>query len=375
MPRTIENSLADEFALRGASLHRIEFDNLPGLHAEGFSESWVAFRRSCSALAEEAAPLRPAQPHSEELKQALRRFAQMPIAKSNDDALRLFREEFAAFQVSPEKPTFFTGYYEPVVQGSLSRTPTFCEPLLSRPPNLDRHAPGDAHAKLDQNYDSRIHPPYPTRAEIERGALGDLARPLVWVRDGIEAFLIHVQGSARVVLQDGSLLRLTYSGRNGRRYTSIGAILIQEGLVAPEEMSLARLKSWVRANGQGPQDIGRALMQRNESFIFFEANRSLDPEEGPIGGASLALTPLRSIAVDRGIWPYGLPYWLSANLPWLSSSPSPFQRMVVGQDTGSAIIGPARADIFFGSGPEAGERAGDIRHSGSMFVLVPGRAI
>ena len=183
--------------------------------------------------------------------------------------------------------------------------------------------------------------------------------------------MIHVQGSARVVLDDGSEVRLTYAGRNGSPYTSIGRLLVERGEVPLSEMSLARLKAWVRAAGQKPGQPGRSLMQENQSFIFFDMAPVTDPREGPTGGEGLPLTPLQSIAVDRTIWPYGLPFWIEGTLPWRSEQPERFGRLMIAQDTGSAILGPARADLYFGTGSEAGNRAGGIRHQADFFVLLP----
>ncbi len=136
-------------------------------------------------------------------------------------------------------------------------------------------------------------------------------------------------------------------------------------------MSLAALKHWIRAHGQNPGDAGLALMQRNKSYVFFALQEDCSPASGPTGGQGISLTALRSIAIDRAIWPYGLPFWIAADLPWRELTPSPFRRLMIAQDTGSAITGPARADIFFGSGDDAGARAGDIRHGGDIVVLLP----
>jgi len=165
---------------------------------------------------------------------------------------------------------------------------------------------------------------------------------------------------------------LIYDGRNGRPYTSIGRLLIEAGEIGEAEMSLARLKSWLRAAGVKPGERGRELMQRNDSYVFFRL--ADDAGEGPIGGAGRPLTALRSIAVDRSLWCYGLPFYPVATLPWLSETPTPFARLMIAEDTGSAIVGPARADLFFGGGEAAGARAGSIRHEAEMFVLWPREA-
>ena len=183
--------------------------------------------------------------------------------------------------------------------------------------------------------------------------------------------MIQVQGSGLVELTDGRRLRLIYDGRNGRPYTSIGRGLIEAGEIREAEMSLARLKGWLRAAGVRPGERGRAWMQRNASYIFFRLAPDEPPGGGPIGGAGLPLTPLRSIAVDSNLWPYGLPFWIEARLPWRGAQPEPFGRLMIAQDTGSAILGAARADLFFGSGDEAGLRAGSIRHDADFRVLLP----
>ncbi|MGA7384134.1 MAG: MltA domain-containing protein [Methylocella sp.] len=248
---------------------------------------------------------------------------------------------------------FLTGYYEPIVEGSSLRTRNFTAPVYSRPDNLNALTP------------------YPERAAIEAGAIERHAAPIVWLRDPVEVYLVQVQGSARVRLEDGGLLRCVYAGRNGRPYTSIGRILIDTGEIAEADMSLATLKQWIRAHGQNPGDAGAALMHRNGSYVFFSAHEECEPPCGPIGGQGINLTALRSIAVDRAIWTYGLPFWIAADLPWRDSSPSPFRRLMIAQDAGSAITGPARADISLGSGDDAGARAGDIRHAGDIVVLLP----
>jgi membrane-bound lytic murein transglycosylase A len=166
-------------------------------------------------------------------------------------------------------------------------------------------------------------------------------------------------------------MRLTYAMRNGWPYTSIGRILVEERHISAEQMSLAGLKEWIRQNGQEPGQPGRVLMQRNRSYVFFQAELAGPDGLGPTGAQGVALSPLRSIAVDRGLWAYGLPFWIDADLPWHEPTPTPFRRLMIAQDTGSAIVGPKRADIYLGSGEQAGRIAGGFRHNGEMVVLLP----
>ena len=345
---------------RDLNFARASFADLPGFWQDDHLEAFRVFARSCAAIVEKTPPLRDGVAASAALKaiahQALRVLHQ--DMREPAQARRFFERHFRPFRVSekgaaPSISGFLTGYYEPIVEGSLTRSRDFTTPVLARPDNL--------HARV----------PYPDRAAIEAGAIERRSPVIVWLRDRVEVFLAQVQGSARVRLADGSLLRLAYAGRNGHPYTSIGRILIDAGAIAEADMSLATLKQWIRAHGQNPGDAGALLMHRNKSYVFFSLHEECEPARGPFGGQGISLTALRSIAVDRAIWSYGLPFWIAADLPWRGSSPSPFRRLMIAQDTGSAIIGPARADIFFGSGDDAGARAGDIRHAGDVVVLLP----
>ena len=314
------------------------FERLPGFAGDALG-GFHAFRAVGETLLGCGAPLRAAKSPPP----ALLHVARAAIAAEIGDAEAATAFFIAHFELRPLGRGFLTGYYEPWVEGALAPSAPFSAPLLARPADLATLAP------------------YPARAEIE--ATG--RDPVIWLEDAVEVFLIQVQGSARVRLRDGSWRRLIYHGRNGRPYTSIGRLLIEAGEIAEGDMALARLKAWLRAD----PERGRVLMRRNESFIFFRLGE--DTGEGPIGGAGRPLTPLRSLAVDRAPWSYGLPFYPVASLPWRSDAPEPFARMMIAEDTGSAIVGSARADLFFGGGAAAGARAGSIRHAAEMFVLWP----
>ncbi len=339
------------------------FDALEGFATDDLLEAYRAFLRSAQALAGGRQPLRPATAPSAAFRRLCNQAGVLEPA-TGEAARRFFETSFVPYRIKPTDPEravspgFLTGYYEPVVEGALRRAPGFTAPILSRPEPFERLGPGEAAQ------------PYPPRADIEADAARGRYPAIVWLRDWVEVFFIHVQGSARVKLPGGQVLRLVYDGRNGQPYTSIGRILVETGEIAAADLSLDRLKHWIRVQGQREGEPGRTLMQRNRSYIFFRAEPA-PPDEGPIGGAGVPLTPFRSIAVDRTIWPYGLPFWIDADLPWEGAAVSPFRRLMVAQDTGSAILGPARADLFFGSGGEAGRRAGDIRHPGRFTILLP----
>jgi membrane-bound lytic murein transglycosylase A len=312
---------------------------------------------------------RPAQSAAPELI-ANARTALCAGGMAERDARRFFEMRFRPFRVVPENGRgFLTGYYEPCVPASRVETEEFRWPILARPADLVTFGvdpppvgfPNDISGARRLGDGSLV--PYADRAqiEIERGD------PIVWVRDAVEAFLMQVQGSAQVEFPDGRRARLAYDGRNGLPYASIGKILIEAGEIAEGVMSLASLKEWLRRDSARGLDV----MRRNRSFVFFKLVEDFDPDLGPVAGAGVPLTPLRSIAVDRRVWAYGLPFWIDAELPWADETLQPFRRLMIAHDTGSAIVGAARADLYFGSGDKAGARAGAIRHAAAFVVLLP----
>ncbi|MDB5597577.1 MAG: MltA domain protein [Hyphomicrobiales bacterium] len=378
------SSSADAILMEKARLTAVSFGDLPGFHADNHSESWKVFRSSCAAIVSGQPELRQGRAPSNHHFVLARESVQAPEALDADDARTFYEKKFIPHLIeplgsaegTPSEPAFFTAYYRPEVPASLIRTSAFREPILARPTDLvtlpsfgDPSLPAgltSARRTADDGF-----APYPTRAEIDRGALGSSSKPIAFVEDAIEAFMIQVQGSARLRLQDGRAIDLTYAGRNGHPYASIGKMLLADNEIEPSEMSLDRLKNWVRRNGQELGNRGRNLLHRNPSFVFFSASTADETGPGPIGASGLPLTPLRSIAVDRHIWSYGLPFWIEAKLPGRNGVDFALDRTMVAQDTGSAIIGPARADLYFGSGTIAGQLAGGIRRAGRMFVFLP----
>jgi len=366
----------------GAYLKRLTFGDLIGFNNDDPRESWKPFWLSCEAMVAETPHQRRGKAYSA---------AQIAISKSalslgpnlSPEHIRQFyADNFVPHLILSNdteisrQEAFFTAYYRPEVAASAVQTNEYSEPLLARPSDLVTLEPGeDVHGlsglagarRLD---DGKLIP-YPTRAHIESGVLGEVTHPIAFVADGIEAFMIHVQGSARLRFPDGRKADLTYAGRNGRPYTSIGKILISEGAISLADMSLAHLKNWVRANGQKPHEKGCELLHRNESYVFFSLTDVADDSFEPIAAANVRLTAWRSIAVDRNLWPYGLPFWIEADLPWHDGNMNQFQRLMIAQDTGSAILGPARADLYFGTGDEAGQLAGNVRQRGRMIVFLP----
>jgi membrane-bound lytic murein transglycosylase A len=357
----------------GARLEPVPFSALAGWAEDDHAAAFSVFRRSCEAIVADAPALRPADPAGNDLRAVCTAALALGGSPDRHAARRFFETHFAPLHVHPAAGRgFLTGYFEPEYDGSLIPTPDFAAPLLARPDDLVTLPQGETLPGPEPGMQAaRQTPgglePYPDRGAIEDGALGERAKPIVYLRDVVEVFVIQVQGSARIRLADGGTVRVAYAGRNGRPYTSIGRILVEEGHVPAGEMSLERLMAWLRAH---PAE-GRDIMRRNRSYVFFRVADELGPADGPIGGAGLPLAAGRSLAVDRALWSYGLPFWLKGELPRADGSSEPLRRLMIAQDTGTAIVGPARGDFFFGSGAEAGTRAGLLRHAARFVVLSP----
>ena len=264
------------------------------------------------------------------------------------NATQFFESEFQAFTVE-DHTNLFTGYYEPQVQGSLTATEKFRVPIYARPPELHTNQKS-----------------YFTRKEIEQGALNGQELEICYLQNWEEAYFIHVQGNGRVLLPEGRALRLAFAAKNGHDYRSIGKALLERGLGTPETMSMQFLRAWMKAN----PSVARELMWENPSFIFFSANDVLDSHRGAKGAAKVPLTPLRSLAVDRSYWAFGTPIFLSTNRP-PEAGAEIFRHLLIAQDTGSAIKGLARGDIYWGWGAEAELNAGHMKQRGKMIVLLP----
>jgi membrane-bound lytic murein transglycosylase A len=249
-----------------------------------------------------------------------------------------------------------TGYYEPELRGAEAPGGPYRVPLLGPPPGL---APEDIGPP----------PPLPDRAAIEAGALAGLGLEMAWVDSAADAFFLHIQGSGRLRLEDGRVLRLGFAGKNGHPYRSIGRVLIEAGEIPREAMSMQALRGWLDA---APPEAAAALLRSNPSYVFFRPLPGLAAEEGPLGAMGVPLTPGRSLAVDPAHIPYGAPVYVAARDPL---DGAPLRRLMLAQDTGGAIRGPARGDVFWGWGDLAGTRAGLMRETAEVFVLLPRDAV
>lgn len=321
---------------------------------------------------------------------AVRRFSSMAFldpAAANAAARAVFEAHFRPVQIvavrramadgpTPEAPPVtsvlgkFTGYFEPVYEGSATQSAARSAPALSRPDDLVMVDLGEFRDELaGQRIAGRVADgalvPYEDRRAIAAGALGRKARPLVWL-DPDELFFMQIQGSGRVVLPDGASLRLGFAGQNGWPYVPIGKLLIERGEATREEMSMQTIKRWLKT---APPEAAAALRAENPSYVFFRALDDLpDPKLGPLGAEGVQLTPMRSVAVDRRYFAMGTPLWI--RVAPKEGAPM-IRQLMIAQDTGGAIRGPIRGDIYFGSGPVAGEEAGRMNAEGEAFALLP----
>ncbi len=272
-----------------------------------------------------------------------------------------------------EQQGLVTGYYEPEVQGSRERNGTFQVPVYGCPHDLVTLIPDTERARFNDRITgvrqtAEGQTPYYTRGEIDAGALSGRLLELLYLDDPVELFYMQVQGSGLVRLRDGSRVRLTYAGKNGYPYTSIGKLLIERGAMAPDGVSMAAVKAWLHAD----LERGRALMAENRSYVFFRELAEDEAGDGPLGAEGVALTPERSLAVDASYHKLGLPVFLT--VPELSTPEgAAFRRLMIAQDVGSAIRGPERGDIFWGTGEAAGAIAGSTYHKARFHVLLPKR--
>jgi membrane-bound lytic murein transglycosylase A len=339
--------------LRHAQVTPLSFAALNGWNKDDQAAAFKAFLRSCGAIRHATPAMRRKRP----VYGALYKVCQRALAAGSLDrvaARKFFEDNFKPVRIVPAGETegFFTGYYETEFAGSRFPSDKFTVPLY-RPPKkwLGRH-------KIFSQY---------SRAKIEDGALAGKGLEICWIKDPIDAFFASIQGSARVKLDTGKVLRLNYVASNGKSYYPVGRDLIDRGIVAREDMSMDRIREWMEAN---PKE-GKELRRKNRSYVFF-TETGLKADADIEGAQGVPLTPLRSLAVDRHIHVYGTPIWVEAELPIASETPeTPFNHLLIAQDTGSAIVGPARADIYFGHGNGVDHIAGRIKQHGRFIMLVP----
>jgi peptidoglycan lytic transglycosylase A len=372
------NAVLPPMPVPKVTLAPASFADLPGWESDDHLAALKTFLMSCGKVMKADKTDAADASTTASLAQACR--AAGAIKKPTRQAARAFFEaQFVPHRVVHRgDPGFLTGYYEPVLKGSRKPEGGYQTPVYRRPPDLVNVVAETERASMPDGLthmrktDKGVEP-FPTRAQIEQGALKGKGLELLYLADPVETFFMQIQGSGRIELTDGTTVRLNYDGKNGYPYTSIGRYLIKSGLFPADAMSLQALRKWLRAD----RERGQKVMWQNESFVFFRELTGHKDSMGPLGAMSVPLTPGRSLAVDTGYHTLGTPIYVAA--PTLkhagkNAKTSGFNRLMVAQDVGSAIKGPERGDIYFGSGDKAGRLAGITKNEGSFFVLLPAPA-
>ena len=328
----------------------VSFDRLSGWIDDRVSAVVPALLKSCARFADapDTAPVDPRAISADfgrvsDWRSLCRTAEALPLA--DDAAARHFFETgFVALAVSDygTEEGLFTGYFEIELNGARHRHDAFQTPIYRRPPDLGAE-------------------PRPTRAEIEDGALAGRGLELLWVDDPVDAFFLQIQGSGRVRLSSGGTIRIGYDGQNGHPYVPVGRLLIERGVIPREKLTMPALRSWMREN----PEAARMLRRENPSYIFFREVKG----DGPIGAQGVPLTPERSLAVDRAFIALGVPIWVEADERF--AAVDGIRRLMIAQDTGGAIKGPVRGDVFWGTGTAAGFRAGMMNATGRYYLLLP----
>ncbi len=371
--------------LPDAALEPIEWNALKGWSADDHAAAFATFLASCRPLLRRSLNAGEKHPMYPALMEVCRRA--LGAGRLTDDQARLFLERnFRPVRITKlgDNAGLLTGYYEPIVDGSRFPTGIFKVPIYRRPPDLvpPPHSAGSGFPNRGQSLrrtSNGILVPYYDRGEILDGALDGKHLEICWIKNQSDALTIQIQGSARVRLEDGAMLRINYDGHNGYPFVPLSRILIERNIIAREEMSLERIREWAHDDPKGAAE----LLRQNRSFMFFRivglsddrrpaGLRETPQEREAIGAQGISLTPGRSIAVDSALHVYGTPFFIDADLPPTDEKRSGhFDRLMIAQDTGSAIIGPARADIFWGAGDRAGQLASHVHQPGNVAMLVP----
>ena len=361
----------------GLRVTPVSFSDLPGWSASDPRDALKAWRRSCAVLAKSF----PGQPmggtgYAGRVAQWLPVCRATPPDTASADAVRAyFGNWFVPLAIGAGGDTegLFTGYYEPELAGSRQRTRRFRIPIYGRPDDLvvadlGRFRVNLAGQRIAGRVDGNRLVPYPSRADIDAQGLPH-AKILLYTDDPVSVFFLHIQGSGRVRFAGGNVTRLAYAGTNGRPYTSIGRVLVAHGALELANVSLQSIAAWLRSHPHA----ARGVMEADQSYVFFSASPLGDPALGSPGTLGAPLTPAASLAVDAQLHPLGAPVYLDTTIP--DADPAKpdcrFAKLLVAQDTGGAIRGPVRGDVFWGFGAVAEAIAGRMKSRGRFYVLVP----
>ncbi|MEM5470839.1 MltA domain-containing protein [Hoeflea sp. AS60] len=363
----------------GLSLRREDYSKLPGWAEDRLAAAFAAFRRSAH-YATQPKSYRTGSiglSHADFEPAYLAALAE-PVSESGypseAEARSFFETWFRPVEISPDSGEgFVTGYYEPEVEVSPRPESGYRFPFLRKPENLAKVPdPDNPPAGIPSGYAFMIDDDgslncCPDRQAIETGALDDQDLEIAWAKSRADVFFAHVQGCARLRFADGRTERITYAAKSGHPFTGIGGLLVKREEISAEAVSMATIRQWLATHPQQAEQ----LMWENRSFIFFEKAAVESDYLGPVAAAKVPLEPGRSLAVDRHIHTFGTPIFVSAPKLKDFDEPRPFARLMIAQDTGTAIVGAARGDLFAGCGSEAGEKAGSIKATARFVILAP----
>jgi membrane-bound lytic murein transglycosylase A len=375
----------EPLGLPNTAIEPIEWNALNGWKTDDHAAAFATFLTSCRPLLRASVREGDKRPMYLALTQVCRQA--LAVGRLTDDGARIFFEHnFRPLRITKlgDSAGLLTGYYEPIVDGSRFPTGVFKVPIYRRPPDLvpPRNSTGPGFPNKGQSLrrtSSGALVPYYDRGQILDGALDGKHLEICWIKNQSDALGIQIEGSARVRLEDGTILRITYDGHNGYPFVPVSRILVERNIIPRKEVSLERIREWMHANPQSAEEV----LRQNRSFVFFRIVGLSDDHEAKdirgtphdreaVGAQGVPLTPGRSIAVDNALHVYGTPFFIQADLPLTGEKRSvSFDRLMIAQDTGSAIVGPARADIFWGAGDRAGQLANHVHHPGNFTLLVP----
>jgi membrane-bound lytic murein transglycosylase A len=367
-------SLISPLEISGSQYLPLAWPDVPGWNDDDHLAAYRTFRASCKPIVAKPNGFPEPKAIGDSLRDPCRDARAQDLTDSAK-AKTFFEAHFQPLKISRlgDSDGFVTGYYEPVLDGSRTQNEVYNVPIYRRPSNLfvrgfRQDAPnlpnkGSVYRKIGR----RKLVPYYDRAEIEDGAIEGRGLEICWLRSQTDLLFAQIQGSARIELDDGSTVRINYDAYNGYPYTPVGRILIERGIIPREEMSMQRIRDWMEQNPNAANELRR----QNRAYVFFREVQLSDKDEA-VGAQGIPLTAGRSIAVDKSLHVYGTPFFITGELPIESErSKTPFHRLMIAQDTGSAIVGPARADLYFGAGAEAGRISGRLKHNIQFVMLVP----
>jgi membrane-bound lytic murein transglycosylase A len=355
-------------------LNREDFAQLQGWSMSDPAPAMAAFRRSCTVIAAKPDMAAMGGLYAGRVEDWRAACATASMAEPGENSRAFFESAFVPYLVSQGTAEgLFTGYYEPQLHGSRTRHGAFQTPLYGVPADLvtidlGLFRPGLKGQSLTGQVANGRVTPYPARARIARDGLAQ-AKALFYVDDPVDGFFLQIQGSGRIALDDGSVVRAAYAGQNGQPYTAIGAVLIARGALKREDVSLQSIRAWIAAH---PGDA-QGLLDEDASYVFFVERPLGDTQLGASGAQRVALTPEASLAVDPHIHAMGAPAWIEASAPDPDAAKPdrPFNRLLVMQDVGGAIKGAVRGDVYWGYGAQAEAVAGRMKNRGRMIVLLP----